>query len=210
MTRIQLVSDTHSGKIDIDNTVDFVIHAGDITNYGFKKPLSIPWDHSIKSIEESKVPVYWVPGNHDIDFKRETKIGNDLCHNVLEKTLGFKDISITGVSMSVCYNLPRLADYWDHMTCVDREEQKYYETFLNKYFDIVVSHSPPTGIIGSEVQCGDIGSKYLLEYIEEYQPKLVVCGHVHNPLAREQWVGNTLVINVARISKTIEYEEVIK
>ena len=209
MTTIQLLSDTHSGKFNIDNSVDFAIHAGDITNYGFRRKSSMPWDNSLRSFKASDKPIYWVPGNHDIDFKHDTELeGNSI--NVLEKKVTVNGLTIKGVSLSVCYNLPRLATYWDHMTAVEREEDKYYSTFLNEYIDIVVSHSPPSGPIASETQCGDIGSKCLLEYIEEYQPKLVVCGHVHDPFVREQWIGNTLVINVAQTSRIINFEEITK
>lgn len=209
MTRIQILSDTHSSAFEIDPSVDFAIHAGDITNYGFKRQSSLPWDSSLKSFIASPRPIYWVPGNHDIKLRHDTVLeGNTI--NILEKKKEVLGLTIKGVSLSVCYNQPSIAIYWDHMTAVKREEEKYYSTFLNEYVDIVVSHSPPSGPIGSEVECGDIGSECLLEYIEEYQPKLVICGHVHNPLCREQQIGNTLVMNVARTSKIIEYEELIK
>lgn len=206
MTKIQLLSDTHSSKFEIDPSVSFAIHAGDITNYGYKNHPIIDWDNSILSFHKATKPIYWVPGNHDIGFKHNTTLTSKSV-NCLEKRVFFNTISIVGVSLSVCYNLPELVDYWDHMTNVEREEQKYYNLFLNEYADIVVSHSPPTGLIGSEIGCGDIGSKYLYEYIEEYQPKLVVCGHVHDPLTRETKIGKTTVINVARQSRIIDFDK---
>jgi len=208
MTRIQLLSDTHSGKFAIDDSVDFVIHAGDISNYGMKqrKP-GLEWDNSIRSFEKSDKSIYWVPGNHDIGFKHDTVIKGGI--NVMEKTANYGDISIRGISLSVCYNAPYLVNHWDHMTASEDEESKYFYIFLREYADIVVSHSPPSGDIASELKCGDIGSKYLLEYIYEYQPVLVVCGHVHEPFIREVWIGKTLVINVARISRVIDYESIL-
>lgn len=208
MTKIQLLSDTHSSKFAIDESVDFAIHAGDITNRGKRQHAAgLQWDNSIRSFNKIDVPIYWVPGNHDIGFRHDYYIDGGI--NVLEKTIYHDNISIKGVSLSVAYNEPRIAEHWDHMTSIESEEIKYYDIFLNEYVDIVVSHSPPSGDIASELQCGDIGSKCLLDYIEEFQPKLVVCGHVHKPFTREVTIGKTKVINVAQRSITIDYENYI-
>jgi len=43
MTKIQLLSDTHSNKFTIDESVDFAIHAGDITNQGKRQNLLYKW-----------------------------------------------------------------------------------------------------------------------------------------------------------------------
>lgn len=208
MTKIQLLSDTHSNKFVIDESIDFAIHAGDITNSGMnQKSSQLQWDKSIRSFKKSSIPVYWVPGNHDIGFKHDYYIDGGV--NVLEKTIYYKDISIRGVSLSVAYNNPHIAEYWDHMTASVSEEIKYYDIFLNEYVDIIVSHSPPSGDIASELECGDIGSLSLLHYIKEFQPKLVVCGHVHKPFIREVTIGKTKVVNVAQRSIIIDYENYI-
>jgi len=209
MTKIQLLSDTHSNKFTIDESVDFAIHAGDITNQGKRQNFSsLRWNKSIKSfINKNNIPIYWIPGNHDVGFKNDYYINGGI--NVLEKTIYYKDISIKGVSLSVAYSQPLLSDYWDHMTSIESEESEYYGTFLNEYVDIVVSHSPPSGDIATEVLCGNLGSKCLLEYIVNFQPKLVVCGHVHNPFTREVTIGKTKVINVAKYHTTIDYENYI-
>ena len=208
MTKIQLLSDTHSREFEIDPSVNFAIHAGDITNTGFRQR-TLVWDESVISFEKSKQPIYWIPGNHDINFKEDTELGTGN-FNVLNKVATYieptfnytteKRLTIKGVSLSVCYNLPALASYWDFMTANRYDEKEYYEKQLDKYYDIIVSHSPPNGDIGSEIECGDIGSGCLLEYIEEYQPRLVVCGHVHHPLTRKTVIGKTTVINVAQDS----------
>lgn len=203
MTKIHLLSDTHSEPFKVDESVDFAIHAGDITNYG-KKQRHLEYDKSIRSFAKSDKSIYWVPGNHDIGFRHDSVIEGGI--NALEKTVYYNDISIKGVSLSVCYNAPFIADHWDHMTAIEAEESRYFYMFLREYADIIISHSPPNGDIASETHCGDIGSGYLLEYIKEFQPKLVVCGHVHTPFERETTIGRTKVVNVARTSKIIDYE----
>jgi Icc-related predicted phosphoesterase len=65
--------------------------------------------------------------------------------------------------------------------------------------DVLCSHIPPA----VPESCYDVvarrmerGSAALLEYIEEYQPRFALHGHVHQPLARRVTIGRTQVINV--------------
>ena len=67
--------------------------------------------------------------------------------------------------------------------------------------DIVLSHLPPYNILDYSIRPEFLpkshpehcGSKLLLEYINNNQPKLVVTGHIHKP--GEVVIGKTRVIN---------------
>lgn len=184
---LALISDTHSKGFSIDGGVDAVLHAGDVTNSGE------PWSKSIKSLQDCEAPTYWVKGNHDIGLDNI-----EGCNNVLESPNFIKDYTIQGVSMSPCYSLPTLADVWCNMTANESHELSYYKKHLDRYYDIVLSHCPPWGDLGTELICGNIGSKCLLDYIIRYEPLLVVCGHIHKPLARFEKIKNTTIINTAQ------------
>lgn len=60
---------------------------------------------------------------------------------------------------------------------------------------ILVSHSPPKGckldLTGSRLHAG---SKAVRNFIEEHQPHLVLCGHIHEAKGYDK-IGSTLVIN---------------
>lgn len=61
---------------------------------------------------------------------------------------------------------------------------------------IMVAHTPPLGagdILYNGIRCG---SRAVREWIEEVQPKLWLCGHIHEDNSAE-FVGNTLVLNCA-------------
>jgi len=59
--------------------------------------------------------------------------------------------------------------------------------------DIILSHSPPKGIL--DVSAGEnVGSGSVLNRIYEVQPLLVVCGHIHCQYGLSQ-AGDSLVIN---------------
>jgi Icc-related predicted phosphoesterase len=78
-----------------------------------------------------------------------------------------------------------------------------------------VHHAPPRGARTSWNGKRDLGDGTLLEWIEAYQPTLVLSGHVHNaPYYPEgSWIdriGNTVVINggkqIGETPATIEIE----
>ncbi|MES2461809.1 MAG: hypothetical protein V4671_14590 [Armatimonadota bacterium] len=67
--------------------------------------------------------------------------------------------------------------------------------------DIVLSHGPPKGVLDGP---GRWGSPGLLAYMERHQPRLVVCGHIHECGGKQERIGETLVINAARCAMPYE------
>jgi len=66
---------------------------------------------------------------------------------------------------------------------------------------LIVSHSPPRGILDRAMRFGDeaIGSLALRDFLDEEgnNAALVVCGHVHNHGGKYEKINNTIVINVS-------------
>ncbi len=60
---------------------------------------------------------------------------------------------------------------------------------------ILISHSPPKGILDKSSFGMHLGSKAVKEIMQEKMPKLVVCGHIHESGGKIKQVGNTTVIN---------------
>jgi Icc-related predicted phosphoesterase len=72
-----------------------------------------------------------------------------------------------------------------------------YQIALQKLgkVDILLSHEPPLGTKLDILYGGKhIGSKAVFDYIRTTQPKLVMCGHVHESIAIDK-VGNTVLVN---------------
>jgi len=61
---------------------------------------------------------------------------------------------------------------------------------------ILVLHSPPKGHCDSGGDGGHFGSQALLEAIEEKQPRLAVCGHIHESWGCESTIGETPIRNL--------------
>lgn len=68
-----------------------------------------------------------------------------------------------------------------------------------EYADIYLSHLPPLGTSDLSINAGKvhIGSKKLLYAIKKYNPKLVICGHLHIWGGICEKIGDTSVVNVS-------------
>lgn len=62
--------------------------------------------------------------------------------------------------------------------------------------DILVTHSPPKGV--GDVTSGglSVGSRAIAAAIERLQPRLAVCGHIHDSWGERGRIGRTEVVNL--------------
>ncbi len=60
---------------------------------------------------------------------------------------------------------------------------------------VLVSHSPPKGVLDVSSSGKSLGSMAEREAILRSKPKLVVCGHIHHCGGHSQQLGETLVVN---------------
>jgi Icc-related predicted phosphoesterase len=60
---------------------------------------------------------------------------------------------------------------------------------------VLVTHSPPQGSVDLNRSGRHLGSSAIRRAIERTQPRLVVCGHVHESWRRQAQVGSTPVVN---------------
>ena len=57
---------------------------------------------------------------------------------------------------------------------------------------VLIVHSPPKGYVDGKRH---LGSEAILRTIEEKQPRLVICGHIHEAAGEEARVGDSRVLN---------------
>jgi Icc-related predicted phosphoesterase len=60
---------------------------------------------------------------------------------------------------------------------------------------VLVSHSPPYGILDRDSRGRNLGSTAVREAMDRLRPALLVCGHIHSSGGRREVVGSTLVVN---------------
>jgi Icc-related predicted phosphoesterase len=61
---------------------------------------------------------------------------------------------------------------------------------------VLVLHSPPRGHCDQSSSGDHLGSPALAEAIEEHQPRLAVCGHIHEAWGSESTIGKTAIRNL--------------
>jgi uncharacterized protein len=69
---------------------------------------------------------------------------------------------------------------------------------------VLISHSPPYGIVDRSALGQNLGSKSVRAAIEKFSPHLVICGHIHDSWQQQQMLGSTLVINAGPSGQRIE------
>ena len=69
---------------------------------------------------------------------------------------------------------------------------------------VLVVHSPPKGLCDSSADGMHFGSTAILDAIREKQPRLAVCGHIHEAWGQTAFSGDTEVINLGPTGRYIE------
>ncbi|MBL1436997.1 MAG: hypothetical protein COB08_012485 [Rhodobacteraceae bacterium] len=72
--------------------------------------------------------------------------------------------------------------------------------------DIIICHSPPKGVADVMAPRGSMGSVEIRKAIERVQPRLMLCGHVHDCWGERGEIGLTKVANLGPDVNWIELE----
>lgn len=69
---------------------------------------------------------------------------------------------------------------------------------------ILVTHSPPTGVLDRSRSGRSLGSTAVRAAVDRCRPKLLACGHIHGSGGRQEHVGDTLVVNAGPAGVIVE------
>ncbi len=72
--------------------------------------------------------------------------------------------------------------------------------------DIIVCHSPPKGVADVMEGRGSMGSVEIRKTVEQVQPVMMLCGHVHDCWGERGLIGETQVANLGPRINWIELE----
>ncbi len=199
--KLLLFSDVHLNEnhcrhlIDLSNKADIVVGAGDYCSLRSKLDKAIGW------LSEIKKPTVLVPGNAEsyqelMDACMHWPSSKVLHGNGVE----IQNILFFGIGGGIPVT-PFGSWSWDFT-----EEQA--EIILRKCPKnaIVVSHSPPRGMLDRSSFGMHLGSKALKKFIHEKCPSLVVCGHIHESGGKIEKFGKTTVINAGPAGFIYEYQ----
>ncbi len=199
--KIQAISDLH-GKLPEGIDCDLLLIAGDICpSFDHSLAFQRGWCETNFSewLKRQKYrEAILIAGNHDFVFERYLPIQPGLSVNYIEDEYAtFDGLLIWGSPWS-----NEFSGNWAFGLREDELAAKY--KMVPQGTDIIVSHGPPKGY-----GCAGLygaGSTALVKCIEKVQPKLVVCGHIHEGYG-EYLLGNTTILNVASVDKNYNLRE---
>jgi predicted phosphodiesterase len=218
------VSDTHSLQAELEPLdpckADIFIHCGDITNRGTLKELdkaldwiaSLPFKHKIV-----------VAGNHDVGLDKDKLLkpkysrppypsmtqreyliaqmeskGIIYLHPENPRT----EIEVNGAKLRI-YGLPHTPEFFfgPGAFARPRSQDTWNQVTEEHSYDILISHSPPRGILDKTMIGTRAGCDFFLAAIERVKPLVALWGHIHeaNGATQLEWEDGTKtdVFNVA-------------
>jgi uncharacterized protein len=182
---------------DID--ADLIVFCGDLHNGSHRKE-AMPVAAALARLGP---PVLIVPGNMD---HRDVvpDLWNEAGFIMLNRSFfQHGDYGFLGLGGMVAKDPRRLGDlarYYHRDEEVYRVLAAAYPKISGTKCKIIVVHQPPQGAQDRLYNGESSGSVCLRRFIEEYQPDILLCGHIHEDRG-ECSVGSTRIINVGELRR---------
>jgi Icc-related predicted phosphoesterase len=170
--------------VEMSHEADVVIGAGDFAS------VHEGLEETIEALSGIKTPTILVPGNNETDEALREATAGWSAATVLHgggAKIGGVDFFGLGAGIPVTP--------WDWSFDLDDEKASVMLTLCPEDA-VLVLHSPPYGHCDTNGAGDSFGSYALLHAIEDKNPRLVVCGHIHESWGCESEVGETLIRNL--------------
>jgi Icc-related predicted phosphoesterase len=190
MTHLLLFSDVH-GNLDAcrrlvekAEAVDVVVGAGDFCV--MRRNLQAPID-ALSAIE---TPTILVPGNAETDDELRSACADWPSARVLHGDgCTIEGIPFYGIGGGIPVT-PFGA--WSYDLSEETAEALLADCPAGA---VLVSHSPPKGVVDRDSKGQSLGSTAIRSVIEDRSPRLTVCGHIHGSWGREGTLAASPVVN---------------
>jgi len=195
--KIWHISDTHGhhDQLKVPANIDLVIHSGDASNY--KDPYRNEQEMQSFLTWYSRLNIphkVFVAGNHDTSIEKGLIHKDDINFSMGIHYLYMNTIEIMGMKIWGSPYVPRYGD-WAFMKPRAEMMKKVWD-FIDPEADIIVTHTPPKGILDysdrriydSSMNTNiniveDCGCLSLKKKIIQINPKLHCFGHIHSTRA---------------------------
>ncbi len=195
--KILAFSDLHHSRrraadlVAASANADLVIGAGDFCN--MRQDIS----GAMALLEGITAPMVVVPGNAESadDLAGAAHEGTTVLHG--------NGITIKGLNLfGLGYGIPPTP--FGDWSC-DMTESRAAELLAScTKADILILHSPPKGVADLTSTGLSVGSTALHKAIVRIQPKLAVCGHIHDSWGNTGQIGDTQVVNLGPTANWFE------
>ena len=187
--RIVVVSDTHGSHEELGIlSGDLLIHCGDFCD-GFNPNIADIENVDRWFSKQNFDSILCVGGNHDFvaqDLEASNKPVFQNATYLTDRAITFGGLNIYGAPW-----VPQL-DRWAYFLFDDELKQKW--KLIPENTDILITHTPPLGILDKPRSGMSIGCSFLRAEIENLQLLVHCFGHVHASYGQLN-SGNTKFIN---------------
>lgn len=201
---IDCIADLHGYFPKLDGG-DLLIVAGDLTA-----------THTLKELDKFNGWIFQqdyrkkivIGGNHDIFFERgvfdindpkdNTVIIDPSCDYLCNSGTEFEGLKIWGTPHSLIFEgvNPRCKAFMK----TEKELDVIYSNIPND-IDVLISHTPPHGILDKNIFGEWCGSESLRNAMFRTKPKYLICGHIHECGGKEVDLTTTYVINCSYVNE---------
>lgn len=187
--KILAFSDLHHSRtraadlVEVSAEADLVIGAGDFCNMRQR------FEEAMALLETIQAPMVVVPGNAESadELRSVARAGTTVLHG--------EGVEIEGLSLfGLGYGVP--VTPFGSWSCDLAEDQAELLLSSCHQADVLVTHSPPKGIADVTSFGASVGSTAIRDAVERLQPRLNLCGHIHDCWGQEGQIGSTRVVNL--------------
>jgi Icc-related predicted phosphoesterase len=178
--------------VEMSADADVVIGAGDFAS------VHEGLEETIAALAAIEVPTVLVPGNNEtVDALRAAAAEWDAATVLHGEATTIDGVEFFGLGAGI----PVTPWEWSF----DLEDGAAAEMLTAcPQGAVLVLHSPPRGHCDASADGTEFGSPALLQAIEAKQPRLAVCGHIHESWGCESTIGATPVRNLGPTGTWIE------
>lgn len=172
--------------------VDLVVGAGDYANQHRGLEEAIGW------LAEIETPTLLVPGNNETDEAlREAAAGWKEATVLHGESITFEGVGFFGLGAGI----PTTPWGWSF----DLSDEEARERLADApEGGVLILHSPPEGHCDVDSGGNSLGSPALREAIERLEPRLAVCGHIHESWGARTRLGETEIVNLGPEGEVFE------
>jgi len=215
--RLTFISDTHGKHSQVTSSLhggDVLIHAGDISNRGYRNEIQdfIKW---FAGIENYKYKIF-IAGNHDWGFIQEPLATSHLLELNPGTVYLEDDLFLIGKDtddydeMVKVWGSPWQPEFYNWAFNLPRNgaELKAVWDQIPIDTDILVTHGPAFGHLDiSTYNMGvNLGCELLRERIDSIKPKIHICGHIHSGYGYK-FDGHTHYFNASVLNERYNFTQ---
>ena len=146
---------------------------------------------AIGALAAIETPALLVPGNNETsDALREVASAWSAATVLHDEAAEIAGVSLYGLGAGI----PTTP--WDWSFDLTDEEAERALGGAPEGLDVLVLHSPPQGHVDTDGSGTSLGSPAIATAIERLQPKLAVCGHIHDSWGGRSRIGETEIANL--------------